>query len=473
MKLKVTGQNRGFSILVLVAACLLLLSACSSGGNGSNGAATSSQQSVANDATSGGSANEGAQSSEPVDIIWWHAMGGEMGRAVDDLVEQFNSSQEGVRVEAVFQGSYDELLNKMKASFGSNAVPAMVQMNEVSSRYMIDSGEIEPVQTFIDQEGYDLDKLEPNITGYYTFDGQLYAMPFNTSNPLLYYNKDMFAAAGLDPESPPQTFEEVYEAAKTLTKDSQTGIAIAISPWFTEQLFANQGALLVNNGNGREAPATESLLASEAGMKIMTWWKQMIDEKVALNLGRKTADTKKAFVAGQVGMIIDSTAGLKGIVDSVGNQFEVGTGFLPRPADGAPGGVVVGGGSLYILKDATAEQQQAAWEFMKFLAEPEQQAYWHIQTGYFPVTPLAYELDSVQQNMAEFPQFQTAVDQLHATTLNPATQGAVMGVFADARESVANAIEQVLTGAMEPEEALQKAAEEIQAQLERYNMTNG
>lgn len=125
-----------------------------------------------------------------------------------------------------------------------------------------------------------------------------------------------------------------------------------------------------------------------------------------------------------------------------------------------------------MLKGAEAAEQQAAWEFMKFLAEPEQQAFWHIQTGYFPTTPLAYELESVQQNMAEFPQFQTAVDQLHATTLNQATQGAVMGVFADARESVANAIEQVLTGAMEPEEALQEAAEEINEQLERYNMTS-
>ncbi|WP_028553051.1 ABC transporter substrate-binding protein [Paenibacillus sp. UNC451MF] len=448
------------SLIPLCMASVMALSAC-----GSNAAQQGSE---------GGSASQPAapaKSQEPVKVVWWHSMSGELGKAVDKLVSDFNASQKNVVVEAVFQGTYDESLNKMKASMDSKSGPALIQVFEVGSRFMIDSKAITPMQKFIDQDKYDLSQLEENILNYYRIDGKLNSMPFNTSNPVLYYNKDMFKAAGLDPEKPPVTYEDISKAAKAMTKDGKTGASFAIYGWLMEQFFANQGAELLNNGNGRKAVATESMVNSDAGVKTLTWWKQLVDDKVALNLGRKTDDTKKAFLAGQIGMTLDSTGSLRGIVDGAQGKFEVGTAFLPKPADAKDGGVIVGGASLYILNNRSEAEQKGAWEFIKFLAEPKQQAYWHVNTGYFPITKKAYDEQTVKDNLSKYPQLKTAVEQLHATKANTATQGAVMGVFPEARQLTETAIEEVLNGKKQPKEALDAAAKEISSKLAAYNKT--
>jgi len=457
-------------LAVLLVMIMVFLAACGSNHANTNGAEPSVSPSN-QEASTEPSQEPSPSPDKPVKVVWWHSMGGELGTAVDHLVAEFNASRQDIQVEAIFQGSYDESLSKMKASMGTDAGPAIVQVYEIGSRFMIDTKAITPMQTFIDAEGFDLSQLEENILGYYTFNDQLYSMPFNTSNPILYYNKTMFKDAGLDPESPPTTFEEVTAAAEKLTKKGTYGASFALYAWFMEQFFANQGAEYVDNGNGRDDVSTTSLLASEAGVKTMTWWKEMIDKGVSLNLGRKTADTKQAFIAGQVGMTLDSTAGLRGIVDGVGSKFEVGTAFLPKPANSENGGVIVGGASLYILNNRTEAEQKGAWEFIKFLASPEQQAYWSVNSGYFPITKSAYDQELVKENMKKFPQFQTAVDQLHQTKLNNATKGAVIGVFPEARQIVEQAMEEVVNGAKSPEDALKAAQDEITSKIETYNKT--
>ncbi|NEN84204.1 ABC transporter substrate-binding protein [Paenibacillus elgii] len=449
-------------LLLLLAFVMMFMAAC---GNGTAGNAGDKP------AAGGAENKEVPKSGEPVKVVWWHSMSGELGKAVDKLVADFNASQKNVVVEAVFQGTYDESLNKMKASMDSKSGPALIQVYEIGSRFMIDSKAITPMQKFIDADKYDVSQLEENILNYYTVDGKLNSMPFNTSNPILYYNKDMFKAAGLDPEKPPVTYEEIAEAAKKLTKDGKAGASFAIYGWFMEQFFANQGAELLNNGNGRTSPATESLLGSDAGVNTMTWWKQMIDDKTMLNLGRKTDDTKKAFAAGQIAMTLDSTASLRGIVSAAEGKFQVGTAFLPKPKDAKDGGVIVGGASLYILNNRSEAEQKGAWEFIKFLTDPKQQAYWHVNTGYFPITKKAYDEQLVKDNLTKYPQFKTAVDQLHQTKANKATQGAVMGVFPEARQLTEGAIEEVLNGKKSPKEALDGAAKEISSKLAQYNKT--
>lgn len=450
-------KKRKTLVPLLLAGMMTLTSACGSSSENQPAASTASKEA----------------STGPVKVVWWHSMGGELGKAVDKLVTDYNASQKNVVVEAVFQGTYDESLNKMKASMDSKSGPSLIQVFEIGSRFMIDSKAITPIQTFIDKDKFDISQLEENILSYYTVDGKLNAMPFNTSNPILYYNKDMFKAAGLDPEKPPATYEEVAAAAKALTKDGKTGASFAIYGWFMEQFFANQGAELVNNGNGRTSLATESLLASDAGVQTLTWWKQLVDDKVALNLGRKTDDTKKAFAAGQIAMTLDSTASLRGIVSSAEGKFEVGTGFLPKPANAKDGGVIVGGASLYILNNKPESEQQAAWEFIKYLTDAKQQAWWSVNTGYFPITKKAYDEQQLKDNMTKYPQFKTAVDQLHKTKANKATQGAVMGVFPEARQLTESAIEEAMNGKKSPKDALDAAAKEISSKIGTYNKTVG
>ncbi|SFL66182.1 carbohydrate ABC transporter substrate-binding protein, CUT1 family (TC 3.A.1.1.-) [Paenibacillus sp. 1_12] len=447
---------------VLMAIIMIFLAACNVNmGEGDGGKKT----------TEAPKAGE-TKASAPKKVVFWHAMGGSNTKVVEQLVTDYNSSQNKIQVEAVFQGSYDDLLSKLKASMGTNDGPSVVQMYEIGSRFMIDSKTITPMQNFIDADKWDATQLEPNIAGYYTLGGKLYSMPFNTSNPILYYNKDLFKAAGLDPAKPPKTYEELKTAADAITKSGKaTGANFAIYGWFIEQFFANQGAEYVNNGNGRTSQATESLVNSDAGVKTLTWWKDLVDTKAANNLGRKTDDSKKAFSAGQVGMILESTAALKGLVDSASGKFEVGTGFLPKPADAKEGGVVVGGASLWMMNNRPDDEQKAAWDFIKFVTSPKEQAYWHINTGYFPITTKAYEDSTVKENLKKFPQFQTAIDQLHQTKLNTATQGAVMGVFPEARQIVEGAIEEVLNNKKSPKEALDGASKEISSKIQQYNKT--
>jgi sn-glycerol 3-phosphate transport system substrate-binding protein len=453
------------SILAMTAIMVLLTSACGKAETTTSGSTTESKP-----ATSTAAADV-KKPTEPVKVIWWHSMSGELGKAVDKLVADFNGSQKNVQVEAVFQGTYDESINKMKASMDTKSGPSLIQVYEIGSRFMIDSKAITPVQKFVDADKFDLSQLEENILNYYKVDGKLNSMPFNTSNPILYYNKDMFKAAGLDPEKPPTTYEEITTAAKALSKDGKSGSSFAIYGWFMEQFFANQGVEFLNNGNGRTAAATEALVNNDAGVKTLTWWKEMVDSKTSANLGRKTDDTKKAFLAGQIAMTLDSTASLRGIVSGAEGKFQVGTGPLPKPSDAKEGGVVVGGASLYILNNKSEAEQQGAWEFIKFLTNPQTQAWWNVNTGYFPITKKAYDEQIIKDNLTKFPQFQTAIDQLHKTKANTATQGAVMGVFPEARQIVETAIEEALTGKKAPKDALDNAAKSITEKIGAYNKT--
>jgi len=464
-----------FSLAALVTVFIVIFTAaCGNGGNNASdaGAGSSEPGNVTASPSDSPSADSAGASKGPIKVTFWHSMGGDLQKVVDQMVQDFNSSHPDIQVEAVYQGSYDESLNKLKATMGSKDGPSIVQVYEIGTRFMIDSKAITPVQDFVDRENYDLTQLEPNITGYYSIGGRLYSMPFNTSNPILYYNKDVFKQAGLDPEKPPRTYDEVAQAAEKISKSTKVkGASFAIYGWFMEQFFANQGVDYVNNGNGREAPATTSNVADEAGVKTLTWWKSMLDSGAAINLGRNTADTKKAFIAGQIGMTLDSTAALRSIVDGAQGKFEVGTAFLPKPADAKEGGVVVGGASLWILNNRPAEEQKAAWEFIKFLASPKEQGIWSVNSGYFPITKAAYDEQVVKDNLQKFPQFQTAIDQLHQTKLSTATQGAVMGVFPEARQIVEGAIESVVNNQKTPKQALDDAAKEITGKIQTYNST--
>ncbi|MCI3926896.1 ABC transporter substrate-binding protein [Paenibacillus sp. TRM 82003] len=449
---KKDGRFRGLQITASGLALTIGLAAC---GGGETESAT-----LADSATA-------SSKGDAVKVVWWHSMGGNNGKVVDKLAADFNQSQADIVVEPIFQGTYGESLTKLFASLGSDSGPAIMQMNFTSSGPMIDTGAVTPVQQFIDAEQYDIGQLDPNIVGNYIYRDTLYSMPYNASNLLLYYNKDMFRDAGLDPETPPRTFEELMAAAQQLTKDGVYGTAFGSSDaWFIEQFISNQGAELVNNGNGREDQATESLLDSEAAVRTFALWRDLVKHGYGLNLN--SADSHKAFLSEQAAMTLASTAGLKNLLDGSEGKFELGTAFLPKPADAKEGGVYVSGASLYIMNDRPETEQQASWEFIKYLMEPKQQAYFHINTGYFPVPKASYEEPDVIDNLKKYPQFQTAIDQLNASVSNHASRGAIIGIYPEARKITVQALEEMLNGQLEPEEATKQAADEITVKLQEY-----
>jgi len=415
-------------------------------------------------------------------ITFWHSMGGDLGgKAIPLMANEFNASQQDCFVEPIFQGSYDDALNKLKAGLQSMDTPAVMQLYDIGTRLMVDLKVITPVQDFIDKEGYDVSDLEPNVLAYYTVDGKQVSMPFNSSTPMLYYNKDMFREAGLDPEKPPRTFAEVQDYARKLTKKDAdgkvvvSGISISIYGWFFEQLLAVSGGYYVDNNNGRDALATKATFNSPEGVAVLEWWKAMSDEGLMGNYGRKNADVRTAFYAEQTAMFIDSTAVLRGAVDTIGGKFEMGTAFLPRPNEEAyqTSGTVIGGGSLWIINNRPQEEQDCGWEFIKFQASPKEQAYWHTMSGYFPIVKAAYDEPLATEWRAQYPQFATAVDQLHEAPNNRVTNGGLIGVFPSARQLIETAIEEVLAGKATPQEALDNAATAVTQAIEEYNISMG
>ncbi|MEG6566146.1 ABC transporter substrate-binding protein [Thermoanaerobacterium saccharolyticum] len=412
-----------------------------------------------------------------IELKFWHSMGGKGGEAINKMVDDFNKAHPNIKVTAQYQGTYDDALNKLKASEQSKSGPDIMQVYDIGTKFMIDSGWTTPVQEFIDEDKFDTSKLEPNLLSYYTVNGKLYSMPFNSSTPILYYNKNAFKEAGIDPNNPPNNFNEIEKYGKKLVKKdasgkiTQYGYSMAIYGWFFEQFMAKQGALYANNGNGRDKEATAVVFNNDAGLNIINWWKKLVDEGIAGNFGRKTDDTKNAFIAGRTAMIIESTASLKSILDGVGNKFKVGTAYLPALNDSKDGGVIIGGASLWILNNKPKEYQKAAWEFVKFMISPEEQVFWNENTGYFPVTKEAYDLPEMSAHLEKYPQFKTAIEQLHSTPINRATQGALMGVFPEARQIIEQNIEKVLNNQATPKQALDDAEKNVNSALENYNKT--
>ncbi len=415
-------------------------------------------------------------------IAWWHAMSGDTGGVViPKLADDFNASQKTCFVDPTFQGSYDDELNKLKAGLQTKDVPALVQIYDIGTRLMVDLKVATPVQDFIDKEKYDISDLEPNVLAYYTVDNKLQSMPFNTSNPILYFNVDAFKAAGLDPANPPRTWDQVREAAKKLVKKdasgnvTQYGVSFAIYGWFVEQLLAVSGGQYVNNGNGRDATATAATFNSPEGVAVLTWWKQMFDDGSMGNFGRATTDTRNAFIAGKTAMIIESTATVASLISGSKGKFELGTGLLPRPNEDAfkTAGTIIGGASNWILNARPAAEQQCAWEFVKFLSAAPQQAYWHTSTGYYPIRKSAYNEQLDKDWVAKYPQFKTAIDQLHMAPNNRVTQGGLIGVFPSARQTVETGIEALLAAKSTPKDTMDNAAKTVTQAIVDYNKSMG
>ena len=406
-----------------------------------------------------------------VSVTFWHAFSGTNGDVLQTLVNNYNKSQQKVHVDAVFQGSYDDTIVKLRQAITTKTTPDIVQMYDIGTKFMIDSKAATPMQQFIDQDKYDLSQFEPNVLGYYKSGSTLYSMPWNSSNPIVYINADMFKAAGLDPSKPPQTWEDFTAAAKALTKGDVKGFGVRPYGWFFEQELAIQGALYGTPDNGRQgSPATKAVFNGPEGVNFINWWNDMLKGGTAVNLGNNGNDVDAAFAAGKVAMVMDSTAALKGILNMVGSKFQVGTGFMPHPASNPnAAGTIIGGASLWILNGHPTATQAAAWDFIKYLMAPEQEAYFHINTGYYPPSKAAYDVQSDKDWVKQYPQFQTAVDQLHASPFKPATQGALIGTFTQSRADTEDAMTSVFNGQATAQQALDKTAAKVTDEITQYN----
>lgn len=441
---------------ILTLGILLLLTACSSSD-------TTTEASTENTK----SANEEKQV-----VTFWHSMSGAGQETLNSIVEDFNQSQEKIEVKAEFQGTYDEALTKFNAVAGTDSAPTMIQTFEIGTKSMINSGNIIPIQEFVDKDDYDMSGLEKNITNYYSLDGKFYSMPFNSSTPVMYYNKEAFKAAGLDGNQAPATYEEIEKAAKAITKSNpdMKGFALQAYGWLWEQLLANQGALLLNNDNGRTDTPTQIGWNEKEGKSIFNWVKNMVDDGTFANYGTNGDNMIAGFLAGDVAMFLQSSASARDVIDNA--PFDVGIAFLPHPENKERQGVVIGGASLWMIDGKPKAESQAAWDFMKYLQKSEIQAKWHVGTGYFAINPAAYEEKAVKDAWTEKPQLKVTVEQLQSTKSSSATQGALMDMLPQGRKIMETALETVFNGG-DVDKAYETAEQQYNEAIKQANKARG
>ncbi len=416
----------------------------------------------------------------PTQIVFWHAMTGTNGQIVTKLVSDFNSSHTDVQVTEQNKGSsYNDVLNNTISAMGQGQGPNIAQIFDLGTPIAIDSGFFTPIQDLLsaDQLQHVKDDVMPPLINYFTVNGKLWSLPWNNSTPLFYYNKNMFKAAGLDPNKPPATWQELEaDCAKIQAANAAPYcLSAELYGWFYEQWMALQGQELANNGNGRQGRATEVNVTSDASKAIFSFWKDLNDKGYYTYTGKLEDGTGSGqiFTSQQAAMILDSTGSLaKYTTAAQQGGFELGTGFFPTNGDVPRQGVIIGGASLWVSAANTDDQNKAVIEFLTWLHEPEQMAEWHKGTGYMPITKSSQDLLASQGYFDQNPNAKTAVDQLADAKVTPATAGAVMGPFPQIRTMVDQALQNVLNGA-DIDSTLSDLKSQADAALADYNSRLG
>jgi sn-glycerol 3-phosphate transport system substrate-binding protein len=288
-------------------------------------------------------------------------------------------------------------------------------------------------------------------------------MPFNVSNPVLYYIKPKFAAAGLDPEQSPITLEELRATSQQIVDSGAATFGWVLDSgadsgggWFLEQWFGRAGEPFADNGNGRDAPATEVYIDSPVGVELLTFVQDMIDDGLAVSVGDNASGTdvflKLIDPAEDGAMTIGTSAALGGVIDAIGGGLapglttdDVGVGPMPGPSD-TPA-VQVGGASLWITADKDPVETSAAWDYITFLVSAQSQSEWAATTGYVPIRTDALDLDPVATTYADDPRFKVAYDQLIGSVEGSASLAPVLGPQREVRVATANATAAIFAGA--------------------------
>lgn len=421
------------------------------------------------------------KASKPVEITFWHSAARANEETLRRITDEYNSSQSDVNVTLVNQTTYNDTLTKYVAGLSTGDLPDIVQIEDTALQQMIDTQSVLPAQACVKADKYDLSDHVQRVVDYYTVDGTLWPMPFNVSNPVFYYNKKAFTQAGLDPNKPPTTLDEITADAKKLKETgvvSKAGFALKTDPWYLEQWLAKAGQPYVNNGNGRKARADAVVFDSKQGLEIFTWMSDMVSSGLAFtnaNEGQAQFDNLLSIGTGSSAMTIDTSASL-GTISSVlsgGGYPNVELGVAPMPGPVGKGGILVGGAALYISNKSDPAKQAAAWDFSKYLNTAQVQADWAAGTGYVPVVEAATKLPEVQELWAKNPGYKVAYDQLLTGVNNVATAGPVIGAYKAVRDAVVTAQNSMFTQGVKPKAALKAAKAKANPAMKEYNTRVG
>jgi sn-glycerol 3-phosphate transport system substrate-binding protein len=430
----------------------------------------------------------------PVEVtLWYGGLNGSAKTAMDDMAAAFNAGQDEVVLTASEQGAaYEQVYRKFTsaAAAGTDQLPQMIYLEDTQLQSMVDSGYVLPAEACMAADGYDLTNLEPAARAKYSVDDVLYPGYMNISTPVLYYNKAHWAQAGLDPDDPPGTLDEVYEQAKVL-KDagvSATPFVFKTTRWFPETWLTGIGQDVVDNDNGRDGLATEATFATPELEELMGFLKTMQDEGL-LNVFANTEgsiDHYLALITQESSMLIETSTAATTIRDALGGTLtaeQAGVGFDPSvidlsvlvpgtgayPGIEAPGRVFPSGGAFYILNTSDPAQQAASWAFMRFMLQPENAKAWHFNGSYLPAVKAVEDEPEVQafwQDDLAGVLLQPAVEQL--ADADPDQPGPLIGPYPDETDVLEAAMEGILLNDQDISTTLADAQASVTESLERY-----
>jgi sn-glycerol 3-phosphate transport system substrate-binding protein len=400
-----------------------------------------------------------ASAAAPVEVEFYYpvAVGGPITKIIDGMAAEFEKQHPDIKIKPVYAGSYQDSIAKALTAQKGGTPPQLAVLLSTDMFTLIDEDAIVPVETLAKT---DADKKW--LGGFYDAfmqnsrsNGHTWGIPFQRSTIVMYYNKDMFRAAGLDPEHAPASWDELVETTKKLTKKdaaghvTQWGLEIpsggSFAYWLFQALTTPNDAILMNEAG------TKVMLDKPAVVQAAQFWHDLAARDGVMPTG--TIDwgtTPKDFLEKKAAIVWTTTGNLTNIRKSA--DFPFGVAMMPRQKRG---GSPTGGGNFYIFKQGTPAQQQAALAFAQWATAPERAADWSIETGYVAVTPAAWQTDKMKQYVKDVPAAAVARDQLDVSVAEYSTHEnqRVTKVLNDALQSV-------LTGAKTPQAAMTDAQRE-------------
>ncbi|MEI6260125.1 MAG: sn-glycerol-3-phosphate ABC transporter substrate-binding protein UgpB [Deltaproteobacteria bacterium] len=394
----------------------------------------------------------------PIEIQFWHAQRPPRENTLNKIVEAYNKSQTKYQVVASFKGSYDETLNAGIAAFRSKKQPHILQVYEVGTQTMMLSNAIYPVFNLMKDTGHNIDwksYLQPVLSYYVSSNGELQSMPFNSSTPIMYYNKDLFKKAGLT--GPPRTWDEMGEYTKKLVASgTEYGMASAWQTWvMIENYSAIQNIPLATKSNGFDGLDTELTINNPMVVKHIERLKSWMDDKRFVYEEREYKGPEAAFISGKCAILMDSIGAI-GAVKSA--KFDWGAAPLPVEASmKEPQNSIIGGASLWVLKGLPQEEYQGVADFLAFQASEEMQIIWHKETGYLPITLQAYNKLKADGFYLQEPIQEVGILQLTRKDPTANSRGIRLGSFSQIRDVMNEELEMLWQGKKTAKQALDEA----------------
>ena len=405
------------------------------------------------------------RAAEKTKIVWWHAMTAALGEQVNLIVDTFNKSQDAVELTAIYKGQYPDVLTATIAAFRAGQAPHLAQVFEVGTGSMLAAGKAtKQVWELSKETGIAIDPKAyiPAVRGYYSLtDGRMASMPFNSSTAVMWYSKDAFHKAGLDPDKPPATWEEVVTAAKAI-KDKNAAPIPVTSAWFTwiqlEQYSALHNLPFASKSDGFDGLDAQLEINSKAHVKHMQRLIDMSKDGTFKYTGRDNAPSQ-VVISGDAAIGFDSSASRGNMVKSA--KYNWGMAFLPYDPEiiKTPLNSIIGGASIWAMTapGRTEAEYKAVASFLKFLGRPEIDAQWSQNTGYVPVTFAGDELLKKQGYYEKNPGTDLAVKQLARGTVTNNSKGLRLGGLPQIRNIIYEEMEKAFQGGQNAQQAMDSA----------------